>query len=286
MPVHVTRQEFPGGDPTHILEMSDEGTIESIEDLSESPEMFGLSFSDALSTAQLRCIHDPAANKSETWEAWVAAMQVGSALFAAATTTEPSMEYVIAHKTRTIPAVGAQHFTDAGTWVTAFRLAVICRDQARMTELADVPVSLLRDSGAVYDEYIYAWVDALQTYWSERPGLGEKLVAAFDGTAPEALRVADRELMLKILYPPLNLFLQFIKRDEEKFNLGLVQALELHKEYWTKDEDRRLTTDGAVALGPLAIACLAHDAGMTIEVESDYLPRHLLQRSWLGEFDT
>ncbi|MGW2927959.1 hypothetical protein ACWC8S_24015, partial [Streptomyces fungicidicus] len=30
----------------------------------------------------------------------------------------------------------------------------------------------LRASGAVFEEYIYHWVDALQTYWLERPGLG------------------------------------------------------------------------------------------------------------------
>ncbi|EPH40644.1 hypothetical protein STRAU_6341 [Streptomyces aurantiacus JA 4570] len=193
---------------------------------------------------------------------------------------------MIAHKKWVLPATGAQHFTDAGNWVTAFWLAVSCREQGRMTELANVPVELLRESDAVYDEYIYSWVDALQTYWMERPGLGEKLIAAFNGTDPETLRVADRELMLKILYPPLNLFLQFVKRDQENFNAALVEALTLHKEYWTQTEDRRLSTDGAVAIGPLAVACLAHDAGMAVEVESDYLPKHLLQRSWLGEFET
>ncbi|MFE9839896.1 immunity 49 family protein [Streptomyces sp. NPDC005551] len=266
--------------------MSDQGAIEQIEDLEEAPEMFGLTFSSTLSTAALHCLHDPTANTSETWEAWVAAMQVGSALFAAATAGTDTVECVIAHKTRTIPATGPKHFTDAGNWITAFWLAIVCRDQNRMTQLSDVPLDVLRASGAVYDDYIYDWVDALQTYWAERPGLGEKFSAAFRGTDPDGLRVADRELMLKILYPPLNLFLQFLKRDAEQFNAGLVQALRLHKEYWTKDEDRRLSTDGAVALGPLAVACLALDVGMPVEVESEYLPKHLLTRSWLGEFPT
>ncbi|MGK5655037.1 immunity 49 family protein, partial [Brevibacillus formosus] len=87
-----------------------------------------------------------------------------------------------------------------------FWLAVICRDQRRMTELSRVPLSLLRASGAEFDEYIYAWVDSLQTYWLERPGLGEKLKAAFDGTDPGQPHIVPRELILKILYPPLNLF--------------------------------------------------------------------------------
>lgn len=31
-------------------------------------------------------------------------------------------------------------------------------------------------------------------------------------------------------------------------------------------------------------ACLAYDGEIPIEVESEYLPKHLLQRGWLGEF--
>jgi hypothetical protein len=279
-------EETPAGDPTGFIEACDADTLEAIEDLSERPAGFGLAFSDAVSTAQLHCLHDPTANKSETWEAWVAAMQVGAALFAAATTTEASVDCRIAHEMRTIPAVGARHFTNAGNWITAFWLAVICRDQKRMTQLSEVSLDLLRASGAVYDEYIYHWVDTLQTYWTERPGLGEKFTEAFRGTDPDVLRVADRELMLKLLYPPLELFLQFLQRDAEEFNKALVRALQLHREYWTKDEDRRLTTEGAVAIGPLAVACLAYDVGMPIEVESEYLPEHLLKRSWLGEFET
>ncbi|MER6122028.1 immunity 49 family protein [Streptomyces sp. NPDC001795] len=287
MPTRVSREEDPPSeDPTGFIEMCDREAVEDIEGLAESPEMFGLTFGSTLSTAHLHCLHDPTANKSETWEAWVAAMQVGSAMFAAATTTEGSVECRVAHKVRTIPAIGPRHFTDAGNWITAFWLAIVCRDQNRMTQLSSVPIELLRASGAVYDDYIYDWVDSLQTYWTERPGLGEKFTAAFQGTDPARLRVADRELMLKVLYPPLNLFLQFLKRDEGQFNAALVEALQLHKEYWTKDEDRRLTTDGAVALGPLAMACLAYDIGMPIDVESEYLPEHLLKRSWVGEFET
>ncbi|MFF1489340.1 immunity 49 family protein [Streptomyces sp. NPDC058319] len=287
MAVHVSREdEEPSGDPASFIASCDADTLEAIEDLVERPAGFGLTFSDALSTAQLHCLHDPTADTSETWEAWVAAMQVGAAMFAAAVVEQGTVECRIAHEMRTIPAIGVRHFTDAGSWVTAFWLAVVCRDQKRMTQLAEVPVDLLRASGAVYDEYIYHWVDTLQTYWTERPGLGEKFTEAFQGTDPEVLRIADRELMLKLLYPPLELFLHFLQRNEQEFNAALVRAVQSHKEYWTKDEDRRQSTDGAVALGPLAMACLAHDVGMSIGVKSEYLPEHLLRRSWLGEFET
>lgn len=273
--------------PDELRQEINEETLEDVERLAEWPESFGMAFSSALHTAKLQCSPDPTADKLETWEAWVMAMQVGSALFASATAPEGStVECMIGHEVRTIPAVGITHFVDAGTWLEAFWLAVVCRDQARMTQLCEVPVETLRASGAVFEEYIYHWVDVLQTYWLERPGLGDKLVAAFEATDPDRLRFLDRETMLKVLCPPINLFYRFVGRDPDQFNEALVQALELHKEYWTANEERQETSDGDIPLAILAITCLAHDAGRPVEVESEYLPEHLLKRSWLGEFPT
>ncbi|WP_069771066.1 immunity 49 family protein [Streptomyces sp. LUP30] len=289
MPTKISRPptEIGHPEPARFRAELNERLSKELEELSEWPQGFGMAFRSALSTAKLQCSLDPTAEMLETWEAWVMAMQVGSALFASATAPEGStVECMIAHEVRTIPAVGPTHFTDAGTWLDAFWLAVVCRDQARMTALCQVPIETLRASGAVFEEYIYHWVDALQTYWLERPGLGDKLVAAFDGTDPDRLRIVDRELMLKVLFPPLNLFHRFVAQDPVKFNEALVRALELHKEYWTADPEREESGDGDVPLAILAITCLAYDAGRPIDVESEYLPEHLLKRSWLGEFPT
>ncbi|MFI9420617.1 immunity 49 family protein [Streptomyces werraensis] len=289
MPIRVSRPAEAIGhpNPDDLRQEYNEDTLKDIERLEERPQGLGRTFDTAVHTAKLQCSLDPTAEKLETWEAWVMAMQVGSALFASATAPVGStVECVIAHKTRTIPAVGVTHFTDAGTWLDAFWLAVICRDQARMTQLCQVSVDTLRASGAVFEEYVYDWVDTLQTYWLERPGLGEKLTAAFEGTDPERMRFMDRETALKVLYPPVNLFFRFLSRDAEKFNETLVQSLELHRKYWTANEERQETGDGDVPLALLALTCLAYDAGRPIEVESEYLPEHLLKRSWLGEFPT
>ncbi|EGX54915.1 hypothetical protein SZN_35547, partial [Streptomyces zinciresistens K42] len=99
-------------------------------------------------------------------------------------------------------------------------------------------------------------------------------------------QVAGKELMLKILYPPLELFHRYQRQEAEQFNAALVDAITRHKDYWTADDARSLSGEGLVALGPLALACMAYDAGMPIEVESAYLPKALLQRAWVGEFET
>ncbi|WSK38357.1 immunity 49 family protein [Streptomyces tubercidicus] len=77
-----------------------------------------------------------------------------------------------------------------------------------------------------------------------------------------------------------------MRREDQAFNDSLANALTWHKEYWTAHETRSLSGDGLVALAPLAIACMAHDADMPIDVESEYLPKHLLKRTRVGEFPT
>ncbi|MER5561117.1 immunity 49 family protein [Streptomyces sp. NPDC002506] len=278
----------PGDDSAELLKGLDARTLREIERAAQSPRMFGLTFGKTLRTAFTHCLHDPAARASGTWQAWAAAMQTGSALFASAMTAEgTTVECLIAHEKRAVPGLGGPTpFADAGTWLQAFWLAIICRDQVRLTQLAHVPMELLRGSGADFEEYAYDWVDALQTYWLEGEGLGDKLVAAFDGTNPQNLRFVDRELMLMILYPPLNVFYRFLTQDDEEFDKTLLQAVQLYHEYWTADEERAGDLDGAVALAPLALACLAHDAGRPIPFETEYLPEGLLDRSWLGRFPT
>jgi hypothetical protein len=115
--------------------------------------------------------------------------------------------------------------------------------------------------------------------------MSEKLVAAVEGTNPQVI-TGDSELTLKVLYPPLNLFYRFLRRDAEQFNQALVEAVTWHKEYWPADEDRAISIEGLVALGPLAMVCIARDAGMPIEVESEYLPKELIEFGWAGEIDT
>ncbi|MEU0632302.1 immunity 49 family protein [Streptomyces sp. NPDC005989] len=236
-----------------------------------------------LTLANSRCLLDPRASIFPTWDAWVNAMQVSSAVFAAATTTEEQVQCRIAHKDRTLKATGPEWYVTPGAWLAAFHLAVVCREKDRITALCQVPMSLLRENGSRFEEYHYAWIDTLQTYWLGGPELVPKLVAAVDGTDPEA--VADPQMVGKLMYPPMEMFHRFIRKDNEGFNRALAAALEWHKEYWS-EESRALQASGFVALAPLAMACFAHDAGIPIEVESEYLPATLLGRNWCGEFPT
>ncbi|MEU8590170.1 immunity 49 family protein [Streptomyces sp. NPDC048664] len=254
-----------------------------IDELEADSTDLGDALTVTLALATSRCLVDPLGSKLPTWESWVNAMQVGSAVFAAATTTEDHVVCRIADKERTLAATGPQWYVHPGNWLAAFYFAVVCRERDRITALCRVPLSFLRENGSHFQEYDFAWIDVLQTYWLGGPDFSSKLVAAIDATDPE--RVADPETVAHLIYPPMEMFHRMVREDNEGFNGALTHALEWHKRYWSH-EDRAVQASGFVALAPLAMACFAHDAGILIEVESEYLPVALLGRNWCGEFPT
>ncbi|WP_369197160.1 immunity 49 family protein [Streptomyces djakartensis] len=274
---------MPTGNADEGLAVLQENAQELLDGLEEDSTGLGDALSTTVTLAQAHCLMDPRAAIFPTWDAWVTAMQVGSAVFATATATEGNVQCRIAHKDRTLRATGPQWYVHPGAWLTAFYLAVACREKDRITALCRIPLSLLRENGEQFEEHEYAWIDTLQTYWLGGQDLVAKLVSAVDGTEPEA--VFDREAVSKLVYPPMEMFHRFIRKDHEGFNRALAQALELHKQYWS-EEDRAVSIAGLVALAPLAMVCLAHDAGIPIEVESEYLPAVLIKRNWCGEFPT
>ncbi|MER6086754.1 immunity 49 family protein [Streptomyces bluensis] len=279
----IPRHPFPTGNAEEGLAVLQNNAQELIDGLEANSTGLGDALGTTLTLAKAHCLMDPRASIFPTWDAWVNAMQVGSAVFAAATTAEAQVQCRIAHKDRILQATGPQWYVQPNTWLTAFYLAVVCRERDRITALCQVPLSLLRENGSRFDEFQFAWIDTLQTYWLGGPDLGQKLVAAVDGTDPET--VTDREAVGKLMYPPMEMFHRIVREDHAGFNRALVAALQWHKEYWT-EEDRATTIPGLVALAPLAMACIAHDAGIPIEVESEYLPAVLIKRNWCGEFPT
>ncbi|SMF33595.1 immunity 49 family protein [Streptomyces sp. Amel2xC10] len=257
-----------------------------IDRLEESTSGIDFAFSTAVMALRAHCVNDPRAAKAETWEAAVAAMQLGSALFAVTGVSEGTVECRIHYKVRALSALGPLSTADAGNWLTAFWLAVVCREPRRMTQLCEIPLERLRSPEGQYDEYIYHWVDALQTYWLRRPGLVEKLTTTLQMSHPDVARITPRDLLDGVLYPPIHLFSRLITNDWDGFASGLIEALRLHQAYWTLNEERTADVDGSIALGPLAMACWAFDGQVALGVESDYLPKHLVEHSWLGEFPT
>ncbi|MET9607748.1 immunity 49 family protein [Streptomyces sp. NPDC006512] len=285
MTVIVESHAGPEPESADWVRSQDERLVANIEELDALPGQLGRVWNQADLHVQSRTLVDPTAAELTTWETVVDAAQLGSALFRTAGMTEGTTRCRIHHALRTLPATGPGHDARPSTWLRAFWYAVITRDQPRMTELCELPLDVLRASGAEHDDYQYHWVAALQAYWLKRPELVEELTATFDRSHPDVAVIAGREYIQHVEYPPINLFYKFLRKDEEGFRAALVEALELHKRYWTATPERAEDIEGRVPVAVLAVACLAYDGGIPVGVESPYLPEHLLRRSWLGEFE-
>jgi hypothetical protein len=283
--VIVLRQDYPKDAMAAVVPVMEESLSDSLEEIETSHSSRSDAVMESLNVALVRCVGDPGAVMLETWESWLLAMQVHSAVFAAAVPDRDAVTCKIRQEERHLATTGPQTYLNANTWLDAFYLAVTCRESARLDMLARIPVPLLRDFGGTLDEYAYAWVETLQSFWLRRDDLRTHLVRAVDLSAPEQARVLDTETMTKLRYPPIMLLYRYLRGDADGFNEALADAVRWHKEYWTADEDRTQNIQGVVALAPLAIACLAKANGMPIEIESGYLPEALLDFAWRGEFD-
>ncbi|MFD4198717.1 immunity 49 family protein [Amycolatopsis thermoflava] len=228
--------------------------------------------------ARNRTVLDPGAADPATWRAFDLTGQAAAATFAMAGASEGTVGYQLGDNRFQLPATGPARHANAGKWLTAVWYAVVLRDDARVQELCAVPLDLLRASGVDHDPYVYPWIESLQAFLRRERVPPSMFTPAMDGTDPDSARITPRGAMLQLVYPPIKMFYYILRRDAERFNDALVQALELHREYWTA-RDRATDSEGFVALAPLAVAVLGQAVGFTLDVESDYLPAGLLSGS-------
>lgn len=265
---------------------------ERIEEVQDFPAFIGLSASALYSDARILLLLDPEARKSETWEAWVSAMQIYGSIFEVSAVDEGSVvDCMVDHEVRSFPTTGPDHYTNPGNWEVAFFLAVTCRDERRWRRLSEIPVDLLKEaSGDSYNDYAYHWVSALQAFALQRDGLVDHLAMSFELSDPRGGAFGG-DILDGVVRPEMNAFRYFVLNDSPKFNEALAQGLEAFRRHYTATPERAEDIDGVVPLGLLALACWAHDRsvhdpGFRLEVESDYLPKHILDGSWVGEFPT
>ncbi len=151
----------------------------------------------------------------------------------------------------------------------------MCRQKDRIDRLCQVPLETLRQDDSV-DEYVLNWIDTLQTYFSRRSmdDVVQKLLATMETSMPDALTHAPKDFVNRIDYQPTALFHRLIAGDHDAFAAALAEAVTEHAGYWGESVAPR----ARVALGPLAMASLAHDHGFPVAPDQPHLPTCLLDR--------
>jgi hypothetical protein len=179
---------------------------------------------------------------------------------------------------------GPSGATDAVNWIKAFHLNMINREQGNLDSLCLYPTELLREAnqhGVHVGEYAYAQVDMLKAFWLGEPDI--------QNIALEALRAASDvntlgeniiDYALNVASYEISLFIQALM-DQENFTRQLTEAVERHKKHFFIGKDKRVNDSRYfLALGPIAMSVLALERGLSIEVESDYIPRCVIENKY------
>lgn len=243
-----------------------------IDQIEEHPETLYNVHARAMSIGQYQCVVDPAGAR----EWFRLAGQALAAMFTGARSPGEQVEAVVRRPVR-FTGPGPTTRTNAGLWRSAAWLAVIDRDNERVGRVCDVGSDTLRAAGVHHDAFMYPWVDSVRAFLRREEVPPDVFVHAIDGSDPDQARITPKDAMLRIVSPPIVMFYQLLRRDADKFNAALEQALVQHRKYWTRHEADG--PDGFVALEPLGIAVLALGVGMPVTVTSDYLPEPLLRVS-------
>jgi len=139
------------------------------------------------------------------------------------------------------------------------------------------PNAALRKGQARAPEWFYLTLEALQAFVRKRDDAGEKLTSAMKATDPEKCAPQDKTWILDVAWPLLELAWTIWNRDAAAYDEAMWKALQGHKHYYTKSEGKRDIL-GMIALRPLAMAVWAKDLGLVTTVESNYIPRWIIDR--------
>ncbi|MGW1867721.1 immunity 49 family protein [Streptomyces mauvecolor] len=274
----LTRLDRSGRLPTSMASQAPQDaelarfTAELIDGLAQDETRLGEAFGAAVALAHARCADDPQAAHVDTWYAWATALQLGCARFTGA---EPQECHLGDGLVASLPALRAEPPAEARGWLDALYLAVVCRKMDRIRRLCEVPLERLREDDSV-DEYVLHWIDTLRTYLSNGPmdNTVQALTATMKTSMPDAVTHAPKDFINQIDYQPFALFHRLITGDQAGFATTLTQALKDHADFWGESTAPR----AHVALGPLAMACLAFDWDIPFDRQQAHLPAYLLNR--------
>jgi hypothetical protein len=222
-------------------------------------------------------LHDPSVTTSQARYAGVVAADLHTASHVLGSTSpDGTADIDIAGLGATLPGLGP---TDVNlhTWFDLYWWKALSRDtdMAAATTLIDLP-TLMGDGR--WDPHRVHLYEALRARDDGDPAWVDHIAHALEAldrpilVFPEEGRLLHRGV--------IEILAAVAAQDHTQLTHAITAALKNHRKYWDKNNSRRDMTPGYTAL-PVAAACaMALDAGMTIDVESDYLPTGLIHPGW------
>jgi hypothetical protein len=193
------------------------------------------------------------------------------------------------------PQTGPTSYSHSGTWQKGYYLGFVCREQHVLDSLVMRSTDVARQSSTIANEYEYLMIDALKSFYASRyqadtrieessdEETSQKLGAALDAADGDRIMLQTIDVTIGIALPEMGLLGSLLGGNPQRFNESLADALECHKKYWSSSEEMAGNPQGFIAIGPLGLACAAYDLGFPIEVESEYIPKYILEKQYLAK---
>ncbi|HXV94654.1 MAG TPA: immunity 49 family protein [Pseudonocardia sp.] len=246
----------------------------SLETVNATPANLGTLASTARTYAGLVAVVDP--DSLELYRAARIAAYALTQVCRLAALPDGTYEVFVGEGEPVLLPSGVTSYSSGISWLQGFYLAAACREVHLLDTLAAVPVEVLRRSSTRSDDYLYLHVEALQGFHRGDPDTPRRVLAAMEATDPARVRFGTVDAALNLAVPELDLLWRLIDRDTAAFDAALGTAVERHRHHWGTGH---LAGDphGFLAPGPVGLAAIAHDAGMSVTVRSGYVPDRLLR---------
>ena len=170
------------------------------------------------------------------------------------------------------------NYTEEVDFVDAVYLSVLAGSNS-LAQLADIEMEELTFSINKSDAFFKDYGNFLKSIIKKDGNAGDWLIKTFKGTFPDQIKYGHPDYLEHNEVAHLKVWIALLGGDEQKFNDALLDALEKHKAYWSRDKP--LYRGGVIpkddeigffSLALTAICKLAHKSGVNIQVKSDYIP--------------
>lgn len=176
---------------------------------------------------------------------------------------------------RLLTSSGWTNSANSTLWGRGFFATMASRQYEALEVLAGIPMDLLRRSSTQTQEWQYLRFEAFAAFARRDPDAPQREVVALKAADPDLAPPSFTNYILDIASTDLALLYEVMTRDQAGFDKALLTALKGHKHYYSRG-DAKHDILGQLALSPLALCVAAKDSGMSINVESDYIPRSVI----------
>lgn len=171
-------------------------------------------------------------------------------------------------------------------WVKALGLFFVLRDRKGINLLLSAPRFTFENAAIKHTELDFRILRVIQNIYNQSAAkdMMQYIQEALEATDPSLnLFDVDKEstsFVLHIEEPLLRVWMAALMNKETYFNEQLEDAILLHKKYYSTS-DRCNDSQGWISWRLLAPIVFAHDSGINIEVESEYIPKWLVKGDFI-----